>query len=177
MISIRTGVGILLAGSLLAGCSSGSAATAPPASAGGASGAVVVTAIQNVTYGPVLTGPTGRSLYVRASGTSPVPCTGACLTSWPPLLVPAGGTVSAGEHVPAGTLATVVRADDQSTQVTFRGLPLYYFTGDANPGDVTGFGVDGFLVATAPAFLPIPTPCQSSCDVEPAPSPSAAPSY
>ncbi len=105
MISIRTGVGILLAGSLLAGCSAGSAATTSPGSAGGTSAAVVVSAVQNVTYGPVLTGPTGRSLYVRASGTTPLPCTGACLTSWPPLLVAAGGSVTAGEHVPAGTLA------------------------------------------------------------------------
>ncbi len=57
------------------------------------------------------------------------------------------------------------------------GLQLYSFTGDASPGDVSGFGVDGFLVATAPAFLPIPTPCQSSCDVEPAPSPTVATGY
>ncbi len=180
MISSRTGAGILLAGLLLAGCSTGGASTASPASASGAPTAVVVTAVQNVTYGPVLTGPTGRSLYVRVgvgTGNTPQTCTGACLTSWPALLVTAGGSVTAGEHVPAGTLSTVIRADDNSTQVTYMGLPLYYFTGDAGPGDVTGYGVDGFLLATAPAFLPIATPCQSSCTAQPAPSPSVAPGY
>ena len=177
MISIRTAAGLLLAGLLLAGCSAGSAATASPASAGGTSAVVIVSAVQNINYGPVLIGPTGRSLYVRVDGNTPVPCTGACLTSWPALLVPAGGSVTVGEHVPAGTLGTVVRADDHSTQVTYMGWPLYYFTGDTSPGDVTGYGVDGFLVATAPAFMPIPTPCQSSCDVEPAPSPSVAAGY
>jgi Secreted repeat of unknown function len=33
-------------------------------------------------------------------------------------------------------------------QVTYDGLPLYYWQGDAKPGDATGQGVGGFVVAT-----------------------------
>ena len=30
-------------------------------------------------------------------------------------------------------------------------MPLYYWQGDAKPGDITGDGIDGFSVATAAA--------------------------
>ena len=37
-----------------------------------------------------------------------------------------------------GKLGTITRADDGSTQVTYNGLPLYFFSGDAAPGDANG---------------------------------------
>ena len=36
-----------------------------------------------------------------------------------------------------GTLATITR-DDGSLQVTYNGLPLYFFQGDKAPGDLNG---------------------------------------
>ncbi len=40
-----------------------------------------------------------------------------------------------------GQLGTLTRADG-TTQVTYAGMPLYYWQGDAKAGDVTGDGVD-----------------------------------
>jgi predicted lipoprotein with Yx(FWY)xxD motif len=37
-----------------------------------------------------------------------------------------------------GTLGTITRADDGTTQVTYNGLPLYFFIGDTAPGDSNG---------------------------------------
>ena len=170
--------GIAIAALLLAACSAGTGSSGSTGTGGSVPASILVTVVQNQSYGPVLTGPTGRSLYVRVgAGGTPQTCTGDCRSSWPPLLVAAGGSVAGDGHVPAGSLSTVVRADDGSTQVTSMGVPLYYWSGDANAAEVTGSGVNGFLVATAPGFLPLATPCQSACSATPAASPGASSGY
>lgn len=85
-------------------------------------------------------GATGRTVYtftkdVKDSATSN--CTGACLQRWPALTVPTGTTPTAGTGI-AGTLGTFTRADDGTTQITYNGLPLYFFSGDSAPGDANG---------------------------------------
>lgn len=103
----------------------------------------------------VLTGPNGMTLYTHAgdSATSST-CTGGCATAWPPLA--ATGQPMAGAGV-TGQLGTESRADG-TTQVTYGGLPLYYWQGDTKAGDVTGNGVDGFSVATVGGAGPLPNP-------------------
>jgi predicted lipoprotein with Yx(FWY)xxD motif len=63
-------------------------------------------------------------------------CSGACIAAWPALTVNAGQTPTAGPGV-SGTLATITRADG-SIQVTYNGLPLYFFHNDRSPGDTNG---------------------------------------
>jgi len=103
----------------------------------------------------VLTGPNGKTLYTHAgdSATSST-CTGGCATAWPPL--PTTGRPSAGAGV-TGQLGTLIRADG-TIQVTYDGLPLYYWEGDTKPGDLTGNGVDGFSVATVGGTGSMPHP-------------------
>jgi predicted lipoprotein with Yx(FWY)xxD motif len=71
-------------------------------------------------------------------------CTGACATAWPPYTVSAAAaaTLTADPGV-AGKIGTMKRADG-SLQVTYRGLPLYFFTQDTKPGDTTGEAINGF---------------------------------
>src|SRR6185312_2734544 len=64
-------------------------------------------------------------------------CTGGCLDTWPALTVPAGATPVAGDGV-TGTLGTITRADNGAIQVTYNGLPLYFFKNDKAPGDLNG---------------------------------------
>jgi len=71
----------------------------------------------------------------KDSGTSA--CTGNCITNWPALTVPEGATPTAGSGV-TGTLATIKRPDDGTLQVTYNGLPLYFFINDKAPGDSNG---------------------------------------
>jgi predicted lipoprotein with Yx(FWY)xxD motif len=80
-----------------------------------------------------------RTLYtfnsdVPGSGVSR--CTGSCVSEWPPLTVPAGTTPTGGPGV-SGSLGTIHRSDG-TTQVTYRGWPLYFFSGDGAPGQTNG---------------------------------------
>ena len=92
------------------------------------------------SLGTVVVAGNGMTVYtfvndVKDSGKSA--CTGGCLSTWPAVTVPAGAKPTAGAGV-TGTLATFTRADDGSTQVTYNGLPLYFFSGDSAPGDGNG---------------------------------------
>jgi predicted lipoprotein with Yx(FWY)xxD motif len=138
---------------LLVGCSStGASPSAAPASAAPpaasepaasapAEGAATVEAKPVGAAGTVLVdGDDGMTVYiftkdVKDSGKSA--CTGDCLVTWPALIVPAGATPTGGTGV-AGKLGTITREDDGTLQVTYNGLPLYYFKNDKAPGDANG---------------------------------------
>ncbi len=84
-------------------------------------------------------GATGLTVYIftkdtKDSGKSV--CSGECLVTWPALTVAAGATPTGGTGV-TGTLGTITR-DDGTLQVTYNGLPLYFFKNDAKPGDANG---------------------------------------
>jgi predicted lipoprotein with Yx(FWY)xxD motif len=88
----------------------------------------------------LVAGSNGLTVYiftkdVKDSGKSA--CTGGCLETWPALTVEAGGTPTGGDGV-TGTLGTITREDDGTLQVTYNGLPLYFFKNDAAPGDANG---------------------------------------
>jgi predicted lipoprotein with Yx(FWY)xxD motif len=138
---------MILAGVVLASCSStgsspSAAGPSPSAAAPSPSAAAVTVEATAVgSIGTVLVaGSNGMTVYtftkdVKDSGTSN--CTGACLVKWPALTVDQGATPTGGPGV-TGTLGTITRADDASIQVTYNGLPLYFFSGDAAPGDANG---------------------------------------
>jgi predicted lipoprotein with Yx(FWY)xxD motif len=111
-------------------------AAAPSAAAGGAT----VNTQSVGSAGTILVdGASGMTLYnftkdTKDSGKSV--CSGGCLETWPALTVAAGGTPTGGDGV-TGTLATITR-DDGTLQVTYNGLPLYFFKNDKAPGDLNG---------------------------------------
>lgn len=84
----------------------------------------------------ILTTMKGKTLYSLSAETKGrFICTGACLASWKPLVVPAGVK-------PTGPVALSTRKrPDGRTQVTYKGLPLYSFNGDTKPGEANGQGL------------------------------------
>jgi predicted lipoprotein with Yx(FWY)xxD motif len=98
--------------------------------------------------GPSLVGPDGMTLYIftqDTDGTST--CTGDCAAAWPPLTVEAGAEIEGGDGV-TGELAIIER-DDGASQVTYDGMPLYFYAEDSEPGDATGEGVgDVWFIAS-----------------------------
>ena len=67
-------------------------------------------------------------------------CSGACASVWPPVTT-GGAPVVHGAS--SADLGTITRADG-STQVTYKGHPLYFFAKDKDSGDSYGQGVHGF---------------------------------
>lgn len=65
-------------------------------------------------------------------------CYDQCAVAWPPLLTSSKPILASGV---AGTLNTTTRRDNTS-QVTYNGMPLYYYIKDKKPGDAFGQNVD-----------------------------------
>jgi predicted lipoprotein with Yx(FWY)xxD motif len=94
----------------------------------------------NADLGDFLISANGMTVYTFAKDTSGVSnCTGDCLKNWPPVTVGEKDQLVAGKGI-SGELATITR-DDSTVQVTYNGMPLYYFKNDKSPGDTTGQGV------------------------------------
>lgn len=108
-----------------------------------ASGPAAVSTKPNATFGPILAAAgSSLTLYMFAadhSGESA--CYGTCATVWPPLLT--DGSPKAEGGAKGSELGTVKRRDG-TTQVTYAGHPLYYYTPDKSPTDVTGQAVNSF---------------------------------
>lgn len=116
------------------------AATEPPASTA-AEPTVVAEEVGDA--GVILVdGATGMTLYyfendVKDSGESV--CLEGCIAAWPALLVAEGEEPVAGDGVDASKLGTITREDAPGElQVTYDGLPLYFFANDEEPGDLNG---------------------------------------
>ncbi|MBZ0286365.1 MAG: hypothetical protein K8I30_02030, partial [Anaerolineae bacterium] len=108
-----------------------------------------VSMLPNADLGPILTGPTGMTLYTFDNdepGTSN--CYDQCATNWPPLTVKSADDLVAGVNLP-GTWGTTERTDG-ALQVTYNDWPLYYWKDDKVIGDATGDGVGDVWHVVAP---------------------------
>jgi predicted lipoprotein with Yx(FWY)xxD motif len=149
-------VGVLAASAvLLAACNAGGGSTqAPatqaashaPASAGasaGASGAAEAYEVElsdNATYGKILTGEDGKTLYLFTPDSATTSaCNTGCIDSWPAFTLEPDETVKGGDGV-TGAFTTLKRQDG-AMQVVYAGHPLYYFSGDTAAGDTKGEGL------------------------------------
>ena len=91
----------------------------------------------------------GLTLYTFANDTEgKSTCTGDCATTWPPLLVEEGEP-TASMDVP-GSLGVYERMEDGGRQLTYNGMPLYYFSGDSEPGDTNGQALADVWFVAAP---------------------------
>jgi predicted lipoprotein with Yx(FWY)xxD motif len=76
-------------------------------------------------------------------------CTGPCLERWPifyseKIIAPTG--------VDQKEFGEFTREDGKK-QSTFKGWPLYYFSGDKKPGDITGHGIKDVWFIIDPATV------------------------
>lgn len=98
-----------------------------------------------------LTASNGMTLYTYSpdSGTpGKSSCNGQCAANWPPYSVTSAADLVASAGL-SGSVGTVVR-DDGSLQVTYKGMPLYFYIKDHAAGDTTGQGVGGVWYAVNP---------------------------
>lgn len=92
----------------------------------------------------------GYTLYTFANDASGVSnCADTCADNWPAFTVQPGDSLVAGNGA-MGKLDTIERADNGRLQVTYNGMPLYFFHDDAAPGDTNGQGVGDVWYVAAP---------------------------
>jgi predicted lipoprotein with Yx(FWY)xxD motif len=112
-----------------------------------ASGAPATVSVEQADgVGAVLVDRSGAALYTadeEADGR--IRCRGECLAFWLPL--EASGAPTASDDVP-GELGSVERPDG-TMQVTHDGRPLYRFSDDEEPGQVTGDGLSDTFGGTS----------------------------
>lgn len=113
-----------------------------------AEGDLTVMVAEDATLGQILVDSRGFTLYTFTNDTAnsgESACVDACVNAWPPLTVEGEGAYDAA--IAAG-FGTITRPEG-TTQVTYNGMPLYFFASDAAPGDTTGHEVGGvWFVAT-----------------------------
>jgi len=126
-----------------AAAQSSSAAAGSSAANGGSTAGTTVTVKHADKLGTILAaGPEHMTVYLfEADKGAASKCAGACAGAWPPVTT-TGTPVAAGGAV-AADLGTTQRSDG-TTQVTYKGHPLYYFVKDKDAGDSYGEGVNGF---------------------------------
>ena len=139
---------VALAGLIVAGCGSSdssssttaaTAATTTAASTGGG-GVATIDVADNPDLGKILTDADGNTVYLFEKDENGVSnCSGGCAAEWPP--VTTSGSPKAGSGADDSLLGTVKR-DDGSEQVTYDNHPLYTYSGDSNPGDTNGNGLE-----------------------------------
>ena len=148
---MRTVLALAFSALILAACggqASGPAATATPSPSPSAtptptptpspSAAPVVLAQTVGTMGTILVAASnGHTLYNFNSDSPGVSrCTGGCIAIWPAFSIASGQIPTGGPGV-TGALGTITRGDG-TLQVTYKGLPLYFFHSDTKPGDTKG---------------------------------------
>ncbi len=176
----RLVAGAALAVTMVAACSSGATTTPSPAapsvapSAAASSGGTTVVAMTTPAGAVLAAGSNQMTVYTftkDAANSGNSACTGGCLTTWPALTVPAGTTPTASSDI-TGTLATITRADNGALQVTFNGLPLYFFSKDKAPGDTKGFYPNWNLVATSGTMISAPPAASAAASAAASPAAS-----
>lgn len=111
-----------------------------------------VTGVQltaNTKFGNILTDNNGSSLYFftnDAAGSST--CVGGCAVAWLPFYK---ANPAIGTGLNAADFAETARADG-SKQTTYKGWPLYYFSGDNKAGDTNGDAVGNLWAIAKPDY-------------------------
>jgi predicted lipoprotein with Yx(FWY)xxD motif len=110
---------------------------------------------QPVLTDGVVTDPAGRTLYVfDKDQPNTSNCAGKCLVAWPAYVadaVPGTEVHSAATRLPSGN----------TQQWAWKGKPLYYFVGDAAPGQRAGDGSGGVWHIVQPAAKQAATEAKS----------------
>jgi predicted lipoprotein with Yx(FWY)xxD motif len=134
LVALGAAAAIALAACGGSSSSSSSKKTTTTKSGPAAAAAVVKTASSGM-LGTIVVTNDGKTVYTLTNAGQQVPCTGACLQNWLPVMA-TGGKASGTGVQNVGT--------DSSGQVTINGAPVYTFVGDSKAGDTNGEGIMSF---------------------------------
>jgi predicted lipoprotein with Yx(FWY)xxD motif len=126
--------------------------------------------ISNVDgIGPILTDDRLFSLYMREKDLpNESLCYGYCAELFPPALIPENGTISAPVGVEPSIISFIKRKDN-TRQLTYNNIPLYFHIGDKLPLDTKGHGLNHEWFLLSPVGKPIRalTPTEDFTSIRP----------
>jgi predicted lipoprotein with Yx(FWY)xxD motif len=118
--------------------------------------------IADTAFGAILVDGQGKTLYYftpdqYTNGASA--CDAGCVVAWPVFFT---DTLRVSSPLNPVDFASITRADG-SKQTTYKGIPLYFYSGDSKPGDINGSGINKVwyvanIAGTVPTTPPTPTP-------------------
>ena len=112
--------------------------------------APLVSVAHDAKLGDYLVAANGMTLYKYTKDTEGISnCSGQCAVNWPPYTAPDAEPLTAAAGI-GGTLATITRSDYSGAQITYNGVPLYFWKKDTKPGDTTGQNVGGVWFVVKP---------------------------
>jgi predicted lipoprotein with Yx(FWY)xxD motif len=137
---------VVIAGLGLAACGH----KASPSASGGSgqqspsAGSATVEATSVSGLGTVLVNGSGLTLYLLTADKPNQPtCTSSpCTTTWHPLVLSGGGSPTGGMGAKSSLLGTAKTS--MGSQVTYKGWPLYTYSGDSGAGQANGEGISSF---------------------------------
>ncbi|MGC8480117.1 MAG: COG4315 family predicted lipoprotein [Acidimicrobiales bacterium] len=101
---------------------------------------LTVSLANRANLGAILVDGTGQTLYHYTPDHANDPtCVGGCAKVWPPLTVTSGEVVQGLDHLQG---FGKVKLANGTYQVTYRGVPLYRYSGD-HGGSANGQGIGG----------------------------------
>jgi predicted lipoprotein with Yx(FWY)xxD motif len=139
LVAGALGVLVLVA----AACTNGSAAPSTTTTTNASDASALVRVAKVGSFHSVLVNHSGMTLYrFTLDSNDKSACYGSCASLWVPFTVPAGTTtVTGGTGLDSADLGTITRTDG-THQVTYKGIPLYTYSGDTKAGQASGQGVD-----------------------------------
>jgi predicted lipoprotein with Yx(FWY)xxD motif len=103
----------------------------------------------NSQFGSILTDSNGKTLYFFSlDGSGQSACTGGCLSVWAAVYF---NHLTLGAGLDTSDFKTISRTDG-SPQTTYKGWPLYTYSGDATAADVKGDGFAGIWFVAKPDY-------------------------
>lgn len=110
----------------------------------------VVTVATSTALNSYLVAANGMTLYHYSKDSSGVSnCSGVCASTWPPYTVATTSAPLIAGSGAGGQLSTLTRANG-TLQLTYNGMPLYFYKNDVNPGDTKGQGIGKVWFVVAP---------------------------
>ena len=116
-----------------------------------AAGNLLLGTSASAKLGTYLVGSNGKTLYLFAKDTPAglTECVATCAENWPPYIVATTSVLKNVQAGIAGDVGTFARSDN-TLQVTYKGLPLYYSKLDAKSGDTKGQGASNLWSVAKP---------------------------
>ncbi|MFE7773130.1 hypothetical protein ACFU5O_04365 [Streptomyces sp. NPDC057445] len=140
--TLLAGPAVALALLTLTACGGSDEPAASAGSTGRPASAAASVKIADSQFGRILVDDSGRTLYGftkdKPGGGSA--CDVDCIAVWPALTSPKDVTAGSGAKA---SLLKETKLGEGAEQATYGDWPLYYYVGDATPGDVNGQGLDG----------------------------------